>query len=206
MIGAIAVGNAVLSRGAIPETSALLEQKWDKIFYTGNGKVGRIILAAAAKHLTPVTLELGGKSPVVVDSNIDLKVTARQIVAGKWGLNNGQACVSADHIITTKDFAPKLIDALKVELEKFYGTDPLKSEDLSRILNSNHFARLAKLLDDDKVSDQIVHGGQRDQNNLKIAPTIFLDAPKGSLIVNEEIFGPLLPIITVDSVWKTVLI
>ncbi|GMP46898.1 hypothetical protein CsSME_00014876 [Camellia sinensis var. sinensis] len=228
VIGAIAAGNAVVLKpseispatssllaklvgeymdssavkvveGAVPETSALLEQKWDKIFYTGNGKVGRIVLAAAAKHLTPVALELGGKCPVFVDSNTNLKVTTRRIIAGKWGLNNGQACVSADHIITTKDFAPKLIDALKVELEKFYGNDPLKSEDLSCIVSSNHFARLEKLLDDDKISGKIVHGGQRDQNHLKISPTILLDAPEDSLIMNEEIFGPLLPIVTVDS-------
>ncbi|KAI7978886.1 Aldehyde dehydrogenase family 3 member H1 [Camellia lanceoleosa] len=227
VIGAIAAGNAVVLKpseispatssllaklvgeymdssavrvveGAVPETSALLEQKWDKIFYTGNGKVGRIVLAAA-KHLTPVALELGGKCPVFVDSNTNLKVTTRRIIAGKWGLNNGQACVSADHIITTKDFAPKLIDALKVELEKFYGNDPLKSEDLSCIVSSNHFARLEKLLDDDKISGKIVHGGQRDQNHLKISPTILLDAPEDSLIMNEEIFGPLLPIVTVDS-------
>ncbi|XP_057486712.1 aldehyde dehydrogenase family 3 member H1-like isoform X2 [Actinidia eriantha] len=185
--------------GAVPETSALLEQKWDKIFYTGNGKVGRIVLAAAAKHLTPVGLELGGKCPVIVDSNINLIVTARRIIAGKWGMNNGQACISADHIITTKDFAPKLIDALKVELVKFYGNEPLVSEDLSRIVSSNHFARVTKLLDDDKVADKIVHGGQKDQNNLKIAPTILLDVPEDCLMMNEEIFGPLLPIVTVNN-------
>ncbi|XAR62818.1 Aldehyde dehydrogenase (NAD(P)(+)) [Bertholletia excelsa] len=227
VIGAIAAGNAVVLKpseiapatssllaklvgeymdssavkvveGAIPETSALLEQKWDKIFYTGNGKVGRIVLAAAARFLTPVALELGGKCPVFVDSDVNVKVMARRVIAGKWGLNNGQACVSADHIITTKDFAPKLIDALKVELEKFYGNDPLKSEDLSRIVNSNHFARLAKLLDDDKVSGKIVLGGQIESKDLKIAPTILLDVPEDSLIMNEEIFGPLLPVITVD--------
>ncbi|KAH7836182.1 hypothetical protein Vadar_033490 [Vaccinium darrowii] len=186
--------------GAVPETSALLEQKWDKIFYTGNGKVGRIVAAAAAKHLTPVALELGGKCPVIVDSDINLTVTARRLIGGKWGLNNGQACVSADHIITTKDFAPKLIDALKLELEQFFGKDPLISEDLSRIVSSNHFAHLSKLLDEDKVSGKIVHGGGRNKDDLKIAPTILLDAPEDSLIMNEEIFGPLLPIVTVDNI------
>ncbi|KAM7507764.1 hypothetical protein LguiA_018217 [Lonicera macranthoides] len=194
LIGAIAAGNAVVLKpsevspktssllakylreymdnsaikvveGAVPETSALLEQKWDKILYTGNGKVGRIVLAAAAKHLTPVILELGGKSPVVVDSNINLKV-----------------------------------DSLKTELTKFYGEDPLYSEDLSRIVNSNHYARLTNMLDDEKVSGKIVHGGQRDKAEVKIAPTILLDVPEDSLIMNEEIFGPLLPIITVDKV------
>lgn len=229
VIGAIAAGNAVVLKpseiapatssvlakllgqymdvsairvveGAVPETTALLEQKWDKIFYTGNGKVGRIVLAAAAKHLTPVVLELGGKSPVVVDSNIDYKIAVRRIIAGKWGCNNGQACISPDYIITTKENVPKLLDAMKQELEKFYGKDPLKSGDLSRIVNANHFQRLSKLLDDNKVVDKVVHGGQRDEDNLKISPTILLDVPEDSLIMKEEIFGPLLPIITVNKV------
>ncbi|KAJ6820945.1 aldehyde dehydrogenase family 3 member H1-like [Iris pallida] len=186
--------------GAVPETTALLEQRWDKIFYTGNGKVGRIVMAAAAKHLTPVVLELGGKSPVVVDSDIDLKVSTRRIVVGKWGSNNGQACIAPDYIITTKSFAAKLVDALKSTLEEFYGKDPLETEDLSRIVNSNHFTRLANLLDDDKVSGKIVYGGNLDEKRLKIAPTLLLDVPENSRIMKEEIFGPLLPIITVDKI------
>ncbi|KAJ4945340.1 hypothetical protein NE237_016300 [Protea cynaroides] len=157
-------------------------------------------MAAAAKHLTPVVLELGGKSPLLVDSNINLKVAARRIVAGKWGSNNGQTCVSPDYIITTKSFAPTLIDALKYALEEFFGKDPLQSKDMSRIVNSNHFARLKKLLDEDKVSSKIIHGGQWDEKRLNIAPTILLDVPEDSHIMNEEIFGPLLPIITVDKV------
>ncbi|KAK8692213.1 hypothetical protein V6N13_075687 [Hibiscus sabdariffa] len=186
--------------GAVPETSALLEQKWDKIFYTGNGRIARIVMTAAAKHLTPVVLELGGKSPVIVDSDIDLKVATRRIIAGKWACNNGQACISPDYIITTKDNAVKLVDSFKCELEQFYGKNPLDSKDLSCIVNSNHFDRLLKLLDEDKVSSKIAHGGERDETNLKIAPTILLDVPKNSLIMKEEIFGPLLPIIVVDKV------
>ncbi|KAG4963263.1 hypothetical protein JHK82_039937 [Glycine max] len=270
VIGAIAAGNAVVLKpseiapatssllakllgdyldnscikvveGAVDETSALLQQKWDKIFYTVsltrevsfeayshiaqvqeicmrllhigsmaldsapnniccNGRVARIVMAAASKHLTPVVLELGGKSPVVVDSNINLKVATRRIIAGKWGSNNGQACISPDYIITTKDYAPKLVDALKTELEKFYGKNPLESKDLSRIVNSNHFNRLTKLLDDDKVSGKIVYGGEKDESKLKISPTVLLDVPRDSLIMNEEIFGPLLPILTVDKI------
>uniref|UniRef100_A0A2P2K8T8 Aldehyde dehydrogenase n=1 Tax=Rhizophora mucronata TaxID=61149 RepID=A0A2P2K8T8_RHIMU len=186
--------------GAITETSALLEQKWDKIFYTGNGKIGRIVMTAAAKHLTPVVLELGGKCPVVVDSGIDLQVASRRIIAGKWGCNNGQACISSDYILTTKDYALKLVDTLKRELESFYGKRPLESKDLSRIVNSNHFTRVAKLLDDDKVSGKVVYGGEKDSENLRIAPTILLDVPRDSLIMKEEIFGPLLPIITVNRI------
>ncbi|KAE8680798.1 Aldehyde dehydrogenase family 3 member H1 [Hibiscus syriacus] len=183
-------------------------------------------MAAAAKHLTPVVLELGGKCPVIVDSGIDLQVATRRIIAGKWGCNNGQACISPDYIITTKDYALELVrlpvqvyicnpflfnhfshalfilqvDSFKCELERFYGKNPLESKDLSRIVNSNHFARLLKLLDEDKVSSKIVYGGERDETNLKIAPTILLDVPQDSLIMSEEIFGPLLPIITIDKV------
>ncbi|OAY65608.1 aldehyde dehydrogenase family 3 member H1-like [Ananas comosus] len=186
--------------GAVPETTALLEQEWDKIFYTGNGKVARIVMAAAAKHLTPVVLELGGKSPVVVDSNIDLDVAAKRIVVGKWGCNNGQACIAPDYIVTTKSFAPQLVDALKTTLEKFYGKDPLASKDLSRIVNFNHFNRLTSLLDDEGISDKIVYGGQRDEKGLKIAPTLLLNVPNDSPILKDEIFGPLLPIVTVDEV------
>lgn len=186
--------------GSVSETTALLEQRWDKIFYTGNGKVGRVILTAAAKHLTPVTLELGGKCPTVVDEDTNLKVTARRIISGKWGCNSGQTCASPDYVITTKDFAPKLVDAFACELESFYGKNPLQSNDLSTIINSRHFERLTKLLEDEKVSDKVVFGGQRDKKNLKIAPTILLDIPQDSLIMNEEIFGPILPILTVNKI------
>ncbi|KAK4490120.1 hypothetical protein RD792_000777 [Penstemon davidsonii] len=186
--------------GAVPETTSLLEQRWDKILYTGNGKVGRIVLAAAAKHLTPVLLELGGKSPVVVDSNININVAARRIISGKWGCNSGQTCVSPDYLITTKEFAPKLLSALTSEIEKFYGKDPMQSNDLSSIINAHHFDRLTKLLDDDKVSGKVVFGGRRDKTKLKIAPTIVLDVPGDSSVMNEEIFGPILPILTVNKI------
>ncbi|KAK1311327.1 Aldehyde dehydrogenase family 3 member H1 [Acorus calamus] len=186
--------------GSVGETTALLEQQWDKIHYTGNSKVARIVMTAAAKHLTPVVLELGGKSPVIVDSNVNLEVAAKRITVGKWGSNNGQACIAPDYVITPKSFAPKLVDALKSTLEEFYGKDPSESKDLSRIVNSNHFKRLTNLLDDEKVSDKIVYGGQRDEKHLYIAPTILLDAPEDSLIMKEEIFGPLMCIVTVDKV------
>ncbi|KAG7987020.1 hypothetical protein I3843_03G111700 [Carya illinoinensis] len=185
--------------GAVDETTALLEQKWDKILYTGSARVGRIVMAAAAKHLTPVTLELGGKCPAVVDSNIDLKVAVRRIIAGKWALNNGQACIDVDYIITTKDFATKLINSLKYELEQFFGKDPLQSKDISRIVSSSQFARLVKMLDEDKVSDKVVFGGQRDESQLRIAPAILLGVPEDSQIMQEEIFGPLMPILTVEN-------
>ncbi|XP_031504270.1 aldehyde dehydrogenase family 3 member H1-like isoform X1 [Nymphaea colorata] len=186
--------------GAVDETTMLLEQKWDKIFYTGCTRVGRVVMTAAAKHLTPVVLELGGKCPLVIDSKTDLKVTSKRVAVGKWGSNNGQACVAPDYIITTKSFAPKLIESLKQTLTSFFGDKPLLSPDLSRIVNTNHFSRLTKLLDDQRAFGKIVHGGERDEKLLMIAPTILLDVPADALMMNEEIFGPLLPIITVDKI------
>ncbi|KAJ4896523.1 Aldehyde dehydrogenase family 3 member H1 [Raphanus sativus] len=185
--------------GAVPETTLLLEQKWDKIFYTGSSRIGRIIMMAAAKHLTPVVLELGGKSPVVIDSDTNLKITVKRIIAGKWGCNNGQACISPDYILTTKEFSPKVVDAMKQELEAFYGKNPMESKDMSRIVNSNHFDRLSKMLEENEVSDKIVYGGQKNRDKLKIAPTILVDVPLDSQIMSEEIFGPLLPIITLNN-------
>lgn len=132
----------------------------------GSTRVGRIVMAAAAKQLTPVILELGGKCPAVVDPNVNLQVAARRIIAGKWACNNGQACIAPDYVITTKAFAQKLIDAMKNELEVFFGNDPIESKDLSRIVNSNHFARLKKMLDEEEVSSKIVHGGQWDEKRL----------------------------------------
>ncbi|CAO2145836.1 unnamed protein product [Urochloa humidicola] len=229
VIGAIAAGNAVVLKpseiapatssmfakllpeyvdstcikvveGGVTETTALLEQRWDKIFYTGNGTVARIVLAAAAKHLTPVALELGGKCPVIVDSNVDLHVAVKRIAVGKWGCNNGQACIAPDYIVTTKSFAPELVDSLKRVLERFYGKDPLESGDLSRIVNSKHFQRLTELVDEKKVADKIVYGGQTDEKRLKIAPTILLDVPQDTALMTGEIFGPYLPIVTVEKI------
>ncbi|XP_042010050.1 aldehyde dehydrogenase-like [Salvia splendens] len=229
VVGAIAAGNAVVLKpsesapatssvlaklvdkymdtsavkvveGAVAQTTALLHQKWDKIIYTGGSEVGRIVLTYAAKHLTPVVLELGGKCPAVLDSNINLKVAARRIIAGKWGCNSGQACISPDYIITTKDFVSQLVNIMSVELEKFFGKEPLQSKELSSIINAHHFNRLVKLLDDGQVSGKIVCGGERDVSNLKIAPTIILDVSRDSIMMDEEIFGPILPIITVDKI------
>ncbi|KAG8091105.1 hypothetical protein GUJ93_ZPchr0011g28680 [Zizania palustris] len=184
--------------GGVPETTALLDQKWDKIFYTGNGSVGRIVMTAAAKHLTPVALELGGKCPAIVDSDVDLRIAVKRLAVGKWGCNNGQACIAPDYVITTKSFAPELVASLKIVLERFYGQDPLQSEDLSRIVNSNHFHRLTNLIEDKKVSEKIVYGGQTDEKQLKIAPTVLVDVPLDTALMTGEIFGPFLPIVTVS--------
>ncbi|CAM6009521.1 unnamed protein product [Sphagnum balticum] len=185
--------------GGVPITTALLAQKWDKIFYTGNPTVGRIVMAAAAKHLTPVTLELGGKCPLYIDDSVDLKVSARRICQGKWGFGDGQACISPDYLLVQEHIVPNLVETLKATIVEFYGEDASTSPDLTRIVNANHFRRVTRLLDDPRTTEKIVHGGERNEQSLFIAPTIVLDVPLDVPVMLEEIFGPILPIITVKG-------
>lgn len=185
--------------GGIPESTALLEQRWDKIFYTGNPAVGRIVMTAAARYLTPVTLELGGKCPTIVDLTADLELAARRIASGKWGINSGQACLAPDYILADEKVAQKLIVVLKKTLTDFYGTDPGKSADLTRIVNRRHFRRIKNYLDDPNTAKTVVHGGQCNEETLFIQPTILLDPPLDAPVMTEEIFGPILPIVTVKT-------
>lgn len=186
--------------GGVPITTALLAQKWDKIFYTGNYTVGRIVMAAAAKHLTPVTLELGGKSPVYIDDSVDLKVSARRICHGKWGFGDGQACIAPDYLLVQENIVPKLVETLKETIVEFFGEDLSTCAELGRIVNANHFRRLTRLLDDPRTAEKIVYGGERNEQSLFIAPTIVLDVPLDVPVMLDEIFGPILPIITVKGV------
>jgi aldehyde dehydrogenase (NAD+) len=188
--------------GGVPVVTALLEQKWDKIFYTGSPRVGRIVMAAAAKHLTPVTLELGGKCPVYIDDSVDLKVSAMRICLGKWGVNVGQTCISPDYLLVEEDIVSKLVETIKATIVQFFGEDPSTSADLGRIVNEFHFQRLKGLLDDPRTAERIVYGGQCDKKSLSIAPTLVLDVPLDTPIMSDEIFGPILPIITVKGVEK----
>ncbi|KAI0236681.1 Aldehyde dehydrogenase, dimeric NADP-preferring [Lamellibrachia satsuma] len=181
--------------GGVPETSALLREKFDYLFYTGNGTVGRIVYAAAAKHLTPVTMELGGKSPVYVDRKSDLSLVARRITWGKF-LNAGQTCLAPDYILCTEDVKTELVDRFRERLMEFYGEDPQKSDSYSRIVNTRHVKRLQKLL----LNMNVVIGGQTDESDLYIAPTIMVDVRPTDPIMQEEIFGPLLPILTVADI------
>ncbi len=181
--------------GGIPETTELLEQKWDYIFYTGNGHVGKIILAAAAKHLTPVTLELGGKSPAIVDNDVDLQVAAKRIVWGKF-TNAGQTCVAPDYILVHEDIHDRLVEALKSAILEFYGDSPIESDDYGRIINERHHARLVKLLE----SGTIAHGGRHESSEKYIEPTLLTEVTPDSALMSDEIFGPLLPILKVSSV------
>jgi aldehyde dehydrogenase (NAD+) len=180
--------------GGVPETTALLEQHWDHIFYTGNGQVGRIVMTAAAKHLTPVTLELGGKSPCIVDSDADLAVAARRIAWGKWS-NAGQTCVAPDYLLVHREVHDALLDELTATMRRFWGDDPQRSADLGRIVNTRHHERLMRLMD----SGDVLMGGQSDEGDRYIAPTILVNVAPDSPVMQEEIFGPILPVLQVDD-------
>jgi acyl-CoA reductase-like NAD-dependent aldehyde dehydrogenase len=184
-----------LVEGGVEETTELLEQRFDHIMYTGNGTVGRVVMAAAAKHLTPVTLELGGKSPCYVDGSAKLKVAAQRIAWGKW-LNAGQTCIAPDYLLVERGAEGPLLEALKTAITEFYGDDPRKSPDYGRIVNTRHHRRVASLLKD----GQVYLGGEVDEEDRYIAPTILTDVAPDSAAMTEEIFGPVLPVMVVDDV------
>ncbi|MFE1313777.1 aldehyde dehydrogenase family protein [Streptomyces sp. NPDC058755] len=223
MVGALASGNAVVAKpselapatsaalaelipahldtdavavveGGIPETTALLAERFDHIFYTGNGAVGRIVMRAAAEHLTPVTLELGGKSPVFVDRGTDLDVVADRLARGKF-LNAGQTCVAPDYVLTDPETAAALETALVRAVDALFGTDPQASPEYGRIVNERHFDRLSALL----ASGRVAVGGGSDRTDKYIAPTVLADVDPKSPVMQEEIFGPVLPIVTVSG-------
>jgi aldehyde dehydrogenase (NAD+) len=184
--------------GGPDETTALLDQRWDHIFYTGNGRVGRIVMAAAAKNLTPVTLELGGKSPTIVDRSADLTVAARRIAWGKF-LNAGQTCVAPDHVLVHEAVHDEFLDKLGQAVLGFYGSDPRHSPDYARIVNDRHFTRLSGLLDAGGY-DAVAIGGERDASDRFIAPTVLTGVHDEAGLMQEEIFGPLLPVISIANV------
>ena len=179
--------------GGRQENAALLEEKFDFVFFTGSQAVGKEVLRHTAEHLTPTVLELGGKSPCIVDETAKLPLAARRIVFGKY-LNCGQTCVAPDYILCHSSVKDKLLDALCKEIRRQYGGDPLQNPDYGRIVNEKHFQRLLELIDPDKV----VAGGQSSPDTLKIAPTILDHVTAGDPVMQEEIFGPILPILTYD--------
>ena len=185
--------------GGVPETTALLEQKWDHIFFTGGPPIGKVVMAAAAKNLTPVVLELGGKNPTIVHASADLRVAARRIAQGRW-LNAGQTCTAPDHVLVFKDVAKDFLEHLKKAVVAFYGADPQQSPDYGRIVNARAFDRLKRLLG----SGDIYHGGQHARDDLFIAPTILVNVARDSLIMQEEVFGPILPVLEVESVEEVI--
>ncbi len=185
--------------GAVPETTALLEQQWDHIFFTGGSTVAKVVMTAAAKHLTPVVLELGGKNPTIVHSSANLRVAAHRIAYGRW-FNSGQTCTAPDYVLVFKDVAKAFLGHLKETLLQFYGEDPQKSPDYGRIASSHHFDRLTKLLS----SGTIFHGGQHDGTDRFIAPTVLVNVSPDSPAMQEEIFGPILPVLEVADVREVI--
>ncbi|NWR33181.1 AL3A2 dehydrogenase, partial [Tachuris rubrigastra] len=228
LIGAIAAGNAVVVKpsevsentaklvadllpqyldrelypvvtGGVPETTELLTQRFDHILYTGNSAVGKIVMAAAAKHLTPVTLELGGKSPCYIDKDCDLAVACRRITWGKY-MNCGQTCIAPDYILCDPSIQSQVVENIKATLQEFYGEDVKSSPDYERIVNKRHFKRIMGLLEGQKIA----HGGESDEASCFIAPTILTDVSPDSKVMEEEIFGPVLPIVTMKSVEEAI--
>ncbi len=184
--------------GGPQETGVLLEQRFDHIFYTGNGAVGRLVMTAAARHLTPVTLELGGKSPAVVAADANIAVAARRIVWGKFA-NAGQTCVAPDHVLVEESVEQEFLDALEAAITRFYGADPSISPDYARIVNQRHHDRLMGLLDAGGF-DRTVVGGTGDRDTRYIAPTVLAGVRPDAAVMGEEIFGPILPVIAVTGV------
>jgi aldehyde dehydrogenase (NAD+) len=178
--------------GGVPDSTALLEQRFDHILYTGNGTVGRVVMAAAARHLTPVTLELGGKSPAFVDRGTDPDTVAARLAAGKF-LNAGQTCVAPDYVLTDPGTARALEGALARAVEGLYGPDAAASPEYGRIVNERHFDRLTALLG----SGRRVTGGEHDRATKYIAPTVLAGVSPDAPVMREEIFGPILPIVEV---------
>ena len=182
--------------GGAEVTSALLQERFDHIFYTGGGRVGRIVMEAASRHLSPVTLELGGRSPAIVCADADLSVSARRIVWGKF-VNAGQTCVAPDHVLVEREVADRLIALIGDEIEAAFGGDASTSPDYGRIVNTHHVDRLAALIRDSGASTVI--GGQVNRHARYIGPTVLVEPDPSSAVLADEIFGPILPIVVVEN-------
>ena len=195
IIEAVFAENTAISiEGGVETSTELLAQNWDYIFFTGSTKVGKIVAKAAAEHLTPTTLELGGKSPCIVDDTSNLKLVARRVVWGKL-FNGGQTCIAPDYMLVKSSIKTAIVEALKHEIVKRYGDDPKLSQDFPRIINSKNIDRLKRLLH----NETILFGGTIDVSQNYISPTL-IDAPNiENPIMQEEIFGPILPIITYET-------
>jgi aldehyde dehydrogenase (NAD+) len=185
---------AVVEGGA-SDTTELLRQRFDHIFFTGSARVGRVVMEAAARHLTPVTLELGGKSPAIVDATADVELTARRLAWGKF-VNAGQTCVAPDYALVDRAVVDDLVAALGRTVQRFYGRDPRRSTDFGRIVNDHHLARLQGLL----AGGRAVIGGEVVAAERYVAPTVLVDVDLDAPVMQDEIFGPILPIVPVDDI------
>ncbi|MFS4467087.1 aldehyde dehydrogenase [Maribacter sp. 2210JD10-5] len=180
--------------GGVEESQKLLDEKWDYIFFTGSTRVGKIIYESAAKHLTPVTLELGGKSPCIVDASAKLKLAAKRIVWGKF-VNGGQTCIAPDYILVHTSVKQEFVTHLKNSITDFYGENPEESSDLARIITKKHYDRLKNMITD----EDILFGGKFNDESLYIAPTLLDEPEMDSPAMKEEIFGPILPVISYEN-------
>lgn len=183
--------HVALVEGAVEETRLLLEQDFDHIFFTGSPRVGKIVMAAAARHLTPVTLELGGKSPCIVHSDARLDMAVRRIVFGKF-INAGQTCIAPDYVLVHEAVEKPFLQKIKARIGSVYGEEPLFNPDFGRIINEAHFDRIISLIDPGKV----VAGGTHNRSQRYIAPTVMADVGLEDKVMGEEIFGPVLPVMT----------
>ena len=227
MVAAIAAGNAVVAKpselapatsdeltsliqelgdaavavveGGVAETTELLAERFDHIIYTGNSRVARIVMRAAAEHLTPVTLELGGKSPAIVSRHANVAVAAKRIAWGKF-VNAGQTCIAPDYVLVEKSVHDQLVAGIGDAIREFYGDDPQQSADFARIVNEPHFHRIEKLLH----CGTVAHGGVTDADTRYIAPTVLTGITADDPVMDEEIFGPVLPVIAVDNLDEAV--
>lgn len=192
-------GYIAVLEGGVEVSQSVLAQKFDHIFFTGGTQIGKIVMTAAAQHLTPVTLELGGKSPCIVDADIQVEYTARRIAWGKF-INAGQTCIAPDYLLVDRRVKPALLDAIKAAIHEFYGDDPAQSPDYARIVNSKHFERLSGFLQD----GQVLIGGETKPEERYIAPTILDQVPLDAAVMQDEIFGPILPVITYDDLTEAI--
>ena len=182
---------------------ALLAERFDHIFFTGGERIGKLVMAAAAQHLTPVTLELGGKSPAVVLRDADLEVTSRRLVWGKC-LNAGQTCIAPDYLLVERSARTSLIQSLGERLTACFGEEPLDSSDLASIVNDAQYARLSALLEQARERGQVLLGGTCDPERRRIAPTVIQVNDREDPLMQEELFGPLLPILEVDGLEQAI--
>lgn len=187
-------GHVSAVQGGVSVASELLAQRWDYIFFTGSVPVGKIVAKAAAEHLTPVTLELGGKSPCIIDDSVDLKLVAKRLVWGKF-INAGQTCIAPDFILVHDSIKSELIEALKLEITKAYGENPEQSEDFPRIINQKNLQRLSAMLNDVTIA----HGGKFNLQNCYLEPTLIDNPGLDSAVMQDEIFGPILPILSFNT-------
>ena len=188
--------------GGVEQTTAVLAERFDHILYTGGGAVAHIVMRAAAEHLTPVTLELGGKSPAIVAADADLDVAARRITWGRF-TNAGQTCVAPDYVLVVRSVEDQLLGAVLRSVHDFYGENPQTSPDYGRIINDRHFDRLVGLLEAGGY-EAVVTGGSSDRDTRYLAPTVLAGVDPAAAVMSEEIFGPILPVVPVDSLDEAV--